>query len=410
MYGNVGCKRGLQANRRPTDLPLKTAPASWLTLTLCSLRAPVFADFVLAQRSMRSRRLHLRFFEVDNTLEIYDGKNRRQFLKRVRPSEDPSLGDFYLGSVVTIFSRKMKVVEYADKVTADYFATARQLTAAIVLHPGRAHLGKVLKAAQEAGLAVGRIRSVRLTGRAADDFARRSDEAHASADVGSRKGPGGAELSAALSAGPFVAVELVGDRVVARWQQLVGPADGSRAGTLSATLGSGCVYASPSRPAAAAEIEYLFERPQEPTATFTSCSLCVIKPHAVLDGTYATIIDEVLGAGFTISAIRTIGLDAPAAEDLLEVYKGVVSEYPLWIKQFASGVSVALEVVGDGVVPALRSFFGPYEPEVAKILRPDTLRAKYARNSVKNLAHVTDIDVDGPLECKFIFSVLADYQ
>lgn len=80
----------------------------------------------------------------------------------------------------------------------------------------------------------------------------------------------------------------------------------------------------------------------------------------------------------------------------------------------------------------LRELAGPYDSEIAyeqrscrvsrclllgvtacwgavcrRVLAPASLRATFGLNRVRNGVHVTDVDVDGPLECKFVFHVVA---
>lgn len=74
--------------------------------------------------------------------------------------------------------------------------------------------------------------------------------------------------------------------------------------------------------------------------------------------------------------------------------------------ELSSGVSYVIEVVGDDAVARLREVAGPYLPEVAAILAPDSLRATLGADSVRNGVHVTDLPLDGPLESKFLFHVL----
>jgi nucleoside-diphosphate kinase len=90
----------------------------------------------------------------------------------------------------------------------------------------------------------------------------------------------------------------------------------------------------------------------------------------------------------------------------LEAYRSVCPEYERWVVELSSGPAVVLEVRGEAVVDRLREIAGPYDPEIARALRPATLRARFGVNAVKNAVHVTDIDVDGPLESKFFFVVL----
>lgn len=92
--------------------------------------------------------------------------------------------------------------------------------------------------------------------------------------------------------------------------------------------------------------------------------------------------------------------------DYLEAYRGVYAEYDKWVAELASGVSIVLEVRGEDAVTTLRELAGPFDPEIGRVLRPDTLRAVHGVDSVKNAVHVTDLTNDGPLETKFFFRVL----
>jgi nucleoside-diphosphate kinase len=60
------------------------------------------------------------YLTVTNTIEIYDVKNQRIFLKRM---EVPGLflDDLYVGAKVTILSRCMKVTDYGDVRTKSRF-------------------------------------------------------------------------------------------------------------------------------------------------------------------------------------------------------------------------------------------------------------------------------------------------
>ena len=60
-----------------------------------------------------------------------------------------------------------------------------------------------------------------------------------------------------------------------------------------------------------------------------SCTCCVIKPHAVQSQLIGSIIDDIQKSGFVISAIQQFYLDPVSAEEFLEVYKGVLADFPV---------------------------------------------------------------------------------
>lgn len=55
---------------------------------------------------------------------------------------------------------------------------------------------------------------------------------------------------------------------------------------------------------------------------------------------------------------------------------------------------------------SFRQFVGPNDPEIAKHLRADSLRAKFGLDKVKNVVHCTDLAEDGVLECEYFFKIL----
>ncbi len=48
---------------------------------------------------------------------MVDIKNRRHFLKKVRPPEDIKPELLYVGSTVTVYSRQLKLIEFGDDFT-----------------------------------------------------------------------------------------------------------------------------------------------------------------------------------------------------------------------------------------------------------------------------------------------------
>ena len=58
-------------------------------------------------------------------------------------------------------------------------------------------------------------------------------------------------------------------------------------------------------------------------------------------------------------------------------------------------------------VTAFRALVGPYEPEIARALRSDSLRAIYGVDFAKNAVHCTDLAEDGELECLHFFETLS---
>lgn len=101
---------------------------------------------------------------------------------------------------------------------------------------------------------------------------------------------------------------------------------------------------------------------------------------------------------FNITAAQLFNIDRAAAAEFLEVYKGVLpaGEFNAMIEELTSGPCIAVEVAdkdrADPVEP-LRQLAGPMDPELGRVLRPQSLRAKFGLNKIKNGVHVTDLPV-----------------
>lgn len=71
-----------------------------------------------------------------------------------------------------------------------------------------------------------------------------------------------------------------------------------------------------------------------------------------------------------------------------------------------TGPCIVLEIRQENAVKAFRDLAGPMDPEIAKNLRPNTLRARFGLDKVKNAVHCTDLPEDGTLESEYFFSIM----
>ena len=81
-----------------------------------------------------------------------------------------------------------------------------------------------------------------------------------------------------------------------------------------------------------------------------------------------------LSEGFEISSMEMFYLDRPTSEEFFDVYKGVLAEYVPMIEHLISGPSIVLEIRQENAVQSFRTLCGPTDPEIAKHLRPNTIR------------------------------------
>lgn len=150
----------------------------------------------------------------------------------------------------------------------------------------------------------------------------------------------------------------------------------------------------------------LFFNPEiQTSAIFNNCTCVVIKPHVVASGQAGDVINNILEEGFEISAMQMFNLDKPTAQEFLEIYRGVLPEYIPICEQMTTGPCIVMEVRQENAVESFRSLCGPMDPEIAKNLRPNTLRAKFGWDRVKNAIHCTDLPEDGTLESQYFFMI-----
>ena len=119
-------------------------------------------------------------------------------------------------------------------------------------------------------------------------------------------------------------------------------------------------------------------------------------------------MDAILSNNFKITAAQLFNLNRPQVEEFYDVYKGVLPEYVPLIEHISNGPTLIMEVcrIDDCPVTSFRDFCGPYDPEIAIHLKPNTLRAKFGEDRVKNAVHCTDLAEDGQMECQYFFEIM----
>lgn len=75
-----------------------------------------------------------------------------------------------------------------------------------------------------------------------------------------------------------------------------------------------------------------------------------------------------------------------------------------------AGPFIAMEVADyDGANPVepVRELAGPADSDIARMLRPTSVRARFGLNKIQNAVHCTDMEEDGPLEVSYFFTILS---
>lgn len=349
------------------------------------------------------------YFPQDNTIEMYDKKVQKVFLKRVEVT-GLSLADFYIGAKVTVFSRVLYVASYGDIATQVKQNGERESTFAMIKPAAVQHAGKIIAQIQRAGFQINRLKMSRFT--------RETSEVFYGEHVGKQFFP---NLQNFITSGNVIGLELVADGAIQRWRNFIGPTDTAKAKreapqSIRAQFGvdgtSNACHGSDSTASAQRELDFFFggfgkNKAMAASASLNSCSLCILKPHLIRSGEVGNAIDCILQGGFDITGAQLFNLSRPQIEEFYDVYKGVLPEYVPLIEHMSNGPTLILEVCSSGdAVNNFRDFVGPYDPEVAVHLKPNTLRAKFGQDRVKNACHCTDLAEDGILECQYFFDIL----
>jgi len=295
------------------------------------------------------------FVQPKGNLEVamYDPKTNRSFLKRV---EMPHLAlqDFRIGAIVMIHARQLKVTSYNDDRTHCALEQLHGGVCFLTVPSMFRHFGTLLERFERAGLRVARLRLVNDNG-------------------------------------PTFAVQLTGEDAQQRWT------------SIARSLDDGCM-----QKVTTTELDSYFDRSKFPsTAAFDNCTLCLIRPHAVRDGGVGTVISAIMEAGIEVAASQMLTLGRAEAAELFDVYKGVLPYYSELIDGMTCGPLVAIEARGaPGVCEQLREVCGPHDVDMARYLRPNSLRARLGKDNANNGVHSTDLEEDGEREVSYVFGHL----
>jgi nucleoside-diphosphate kinase len=309
------------------------------------------------KQALLNRNYILTYYSESNSIGMTDAKNGKLFLKKSPMPASVNIQDFFVGGKVQLHSRELTVVEYKDEYTRNKQEQFRETVFAGISADSISAAGDILTAIAEAGNAsIQRLKYASLTAREASRFG--------------------------LSDGPVIGISVVGSNATE---------------TVNALQNSYGISIGNSDTANS----FFKNTPQ--TATYDSCTCCVIKPHAVAAGNAGKIISMLQSMGFEISAMGMFEMEQAEAKEFLEVYDGVTPTYQPSCVEMCSGPMIAMEIRCENPVETLRQAAGPWDVEMAQELRPRTIRATFGVDNVKNAIHCTDLPEDAASECEYFF-------
>jgi nucleoside-diphosphate kinase len=330
------------------------------------------------------KKYQLFYYPEDASIEMYDIKNLRIFLKRI-VNPEVKTSSLYIGSEISIYSRQYKIIAFADEYTKKTLENVRTSVFALILPSAYMIIGKIIDIIQTNGFIINKLKMNKLSNKEASNYLKIHNSNEISPEF--------------LSSDFVVGMELVKSNAVAEIDKLVK----NEINNLTKENNPIIIYSNDLN-IAQQEINYYFNIKHQPQ--LSNCSLLVIKPHIIESGNAGKLIDIILNEGFEISSMTMIYLDKETAENFFDVYKEFLPEYSAIINHLISGPIIALELREDDVVHKLRALVGPHDPVIAKALRPHTFRALFGIDRVRNVCHCTDLPEDGVLECQYFFELV----
>ncbi|ORX63586.1 nucleoside diphosphate kinase [Anaeromyces robustus] len=358
------------------------------------------------------REYQLMFFPSDNSIEMYDVKQKKIYLKRVG-YPGIQLRDLIIGATIIIFSRPLLIKSYGDRFTATKLISKLERSLLVVRLESNVLLGDLFNYIIDHGYTINQMRLVKFSKETAQEFLSIS---YSSEETN--------KYISSLLSGLVYCFTLMKENCVNSLSNLLGPEDLNQAsinypesirGFFMTDKENGFVHASKSIPLAEEEISFIFgvysNNMFERTAKFKDCTLALIKPHVLKQGLIGEIIIAIIKGGFEINDIQLFNLETSNATEFLEVYRGLMPTFTDHVNELISGASVAMEISHpsmnqEQIVTEFRKFVGPYEPGIGKQIFPMAIRSVYGYDWVHNALHCTDLPEDGPMESDYFFNIL----
>merc|ERR1719235_528372 len=119
--------------------------------------------------------------------------------------------DLYLGATLNVFSRQVKIAEYADVFTRNELEGNKSRTLALVKPDAYPHLGKIIAEVYKMGFVISKMKMVKLSKEEAAEFYSAEKDK-----------PYFADLVAHVTSDVVTAMEVVGDSAIHAWQARIG--------------------------------------------------------------------------------------------------------------------------------------------------------------------------------------------
>ncbi|RNF00381.1 nucleoside diphosphate kinase [Trypanosoma rangeli] len=318
------------------------------------------------------RRYILFFFYEDHSVEMRELPKNVIHLRRT-PFPHLRKDCFRLGTALTIFGGIVKITGYADEVTRVLCEKESESTVMLLGESLLPQLGHYLAMlTEECGFAISSMQMVWPRG-----------------DIFETYG-----LPEGLTNGRVVVACCVRADAVQKGLDYMNRATGA--------------FAARDEEEAKKWAQLVEEVSRKPVAIFEDphCSVVIVKPHAVRSRNAGSILQLLLDAGLEPAALRTANLSSRVVDIFLQPYKDVLPDFSESAKGLTGHVWVIQLVSPEDevdVVSLVREVCGPFDPIIAKELRPKSVRAIYGADRANNAVHCCDLPEEGAIYTNFFF-------
>ncbi|XP_067418552.1 thioredoxin domain-containing protein 3 [Emydura macquarii macquarii] len=205
-----------------------------------------------------------------------------------------------------------------------------------------------------------------------------------------------------MTSGPTLALALIRENAVQHWRDLLGPKTLEEAKEKSPTslrseyavdsVPLNQLHGSASPGEAEKELKFFF--PMEHT-------LAVIKPTALLEHK-DDIMQKVTKAGFIVSQMKETNFTHEMATQFYKAHEGKPF-FDQLVNYMSEGPSMIMILTKENAVEEWRQLMGPTNPDIAKESSPDSLRAQFAQDILRNAVHGSSNKEHALKSIKYIF-------
>ncbi|KAJ3337100.1 thioredoxin domain-containing protein 6, partial [Gonapodya sp. JEL0774] len=228
------------------------------------------------------------------------------------------------------------------------------------------------------------------------------------------------DLTGYISSAPMLVFILERENAISVLREVAGPPNSKRAkeefpksirGMFGTDQSRNAIHTAATAAEAKNEMNYLFgkdvktfeesETIEEPSATL-SRTFALIKPDAIAAGKMEAIVESIIAHGYEIEKKKEVYISQDMAAEL---FRKIVDKpyYSLAVNLLTSASSLALILRGDNVISGWKEMIGPFDPNKAKELSPNSIRALYGEDEIKNAVHGSDDQESAVREINLFF-------